>query len=156
MRFLRSKLQTTALILASALALTGCSWQSVRPEQALDGAGGGAVSFVNRVWQVENSSGVAPGTLYVFLSEGTLLITSANSTPLLGTWKYEGGELTMVEEGRPYKTDILQLSADEFRIRSNNPGEPVEVRLVPAKPDALRCRKSVRLTDRLRTAGHGS
>jgi hypothetical protein len=84
------------------------------------------------VWQVGSSSSVAPGTLYVFLSEGTLLITSPTSKPLLGTWQYEGGELTMVEAGLPYQVDILQLDASAFRIRSKNPGEPVEMTLVPA------------------------
>ena len=41
--------------------------------------------------------------------------------------------MTLVEEGIPYKVDILRLSRDEFRIRSNNPGEPVEIRFVPAE-----------------------
>jgi hypothetical protein len=81
---------------------------------------------------VSESASVAPGTLYVFLSEGTLVIASPNSKPALGTWKYEGGRLTMVEDGIPYKVDVLKLSQDEFKIRSNNPGEPVEISLVPA------------------------
>jgi hypothetical protein len=84
------------------------------------------------VWRVRESSSVALGTLYVFLSEGTLVITSSNSKPALGRWKYEDGALTMVEEGISYKVDILKLSKDEFRIRNNNPGEPVEITLVPA------------------------
>jgi hypothetical protein len=137
MRLLRTKLRTIALILASGLALTSCSRESVPREQGLDGAGGSSMSFVNRVWQVGSSSSGEPGALYVFLSDGTLLITSAHGTPLLGTWKYEGGGLTMVEEGIPYKVDILKLSGDEFRIRSHNPGEPVEIGFVPAKAGPL-------------------
>lgn len=38
----------------------------------------------------------------------------------------------MVEEGIHYKVDVLKFSKDEFRISSNNPGEPVEITLVPA------------------------
>ena len=38
-----------------------------------------------------------------------------------------------VEEGIPHKTDILRLSAAEFKIRSNNPGQPVETTFVPAR-----------------------
>ena len=90
-------------------------------------------TFINRVWRVTESPSVARGTLYVFLSDGTLLITSEQSTPMVGTWKHEGGILTMVEESIPYKVDILNLSADEFRIRSHNPGGAVELRLVPAQ-----------------------
>lgn len=89
-------------------------------------------SFINKVWRVSESSAVARGTLYVFLSDGTLLITSEHSKPALGTWRYAGGVLTMVEESIPYKVDILNLSANEFRIRSNNPGGAVEIRMVRA------------------------
>lgn len=89
-------------------------------------------TFVNRVWQVAESTAVARGQLYVFLSEGTLVVASTTGTPALGTWKREGDGLTMVEEGRPYRVDILALTDTEFRIRSHNPGEPVDIRLVPA------------------------
>ncbi len=135
MRLPKSKPRAITLILASGLALTGCSREGTPREQGHDGGlGGGALSFVNRVWEVESSSSVAPGTLYVFLSDGTLLITSAHGTPLLGSWRYAGRELTMIEEGRPYKVAILQSSAGEFRIRITNPGEPVEIGFVPASP----------------------
>lgn len=119
-----------ALVLASSALLVGCSREAVQKEP--DRVTDSPVSFVNRVWQAADSSDVAPGTIYVFLSEGTLIITSARERPMVGTWKQEGGGLTMVEEGIPYKIDILRLSADEFRIRSNNPGGSAEIRLVPA------------------------
>ena len=89
-------------------------------------------TFINKVWRVSESSAVARGTLYAFLSDGTLLITSEHSKPALGTWTHAGGVLTMVEESIPYKVDILNLSAAEFRIRSHNPGGAVEIRMVPA------------------------
>jgi hypothetical protein len=121
-----------ALVLASSALSVGCSREAVQKERPAERVTESPVSFVNKVWQADDSSGVAPGTIYVFLSEGTLLITSAREKPMLGTWKQEGGGLTMVEEGLPYKVDVLRLSADEFRIRSNNPGGAVETRLVPA------------------------
>ena len=86
-------------------------------------------AFVNRVWEVASSTGVATGTLYVFLSEGTLVIASPNSKPSLGSWTFKEGELTMVEESIPYRVDILSLDEHELAIRSNNPGAPVEIRL---------------------------
>ena len=88
--------------------------------------------FINKVWQVHASSAVAPGALCVFLSEGTLVITSSNGTPMVGKWQRQDGQLTMVEEGLAYPTDILELTPDRFRIRSHNPGEPVDIDLVPA------------------------
>jgi hypothetical protein len=121
-----------AFVAAASLFPHSCSERTAPAERRSGETADAAVSFVNKVWRVSNSSGVAPGTLYVFLSEGTLVITSPNSKPALGTWKYEGGALTMVEEGILYKVDILNLSEDKFRIRSNNPGDPVEITLVPA------------------------
>lgn len=91
--------------------------------------------FVNRVWRVAESSTVAPGQLYVFLSEGTLVVASGGGTPALGRWSRTAEGLTMVEEGLSYRTDIVSLTADEFRIRSHNPGQPVDIRLVPADRD---------------------
>jgi hypothetical protein len=121
-----------AFLGAASLLLFSCSERPPSTERRSGETTDAAVSFVDKVWRVSESSGVAAGTLYVFLSEGTLVITSPNSKPALERWKYEGGALTMVEEGIPYKVDILKLTKDEFRIRSNNPGEPVEVTLVPA------------------------
>jgi hypothetical protein len=134
-----------AFVMMAGLVLSGCTQQPTTSERTTpttsptamerrsDETKDAAVSFVNKVWRVRESSGVAPRQLYAFLSEGTLVMASPNGKPALGTWKYEGGALTMVEEGIPYKTDILKLSKDEFRIRSNNPGGAVEITLVPAE-----------------------
>ena len=89
-------------------------------------------SFVNRVWSVQSSNTVAPGQLYVFLSEGTLVIASPNGKPALGSWKQQSGTFTMVEEGLEYPVEILELRQDRFRIRMKNPGEAVEMTLVIA------------------------
>ena len=78
------------------------------------------------------SNGVAPGQLYVFLSEGTLVIASPNGKPALGRWKQEGRSFTMIEEGIGYPVEILELTHDRLRIRMKNPGEPVEMTLVNA------------------------
>lgn len=81
---------------------------------------------------MRESTSVAAGTLYVFLADGTLVITATTGKPALGRWSARGDVLTMVEEGIPYEVDVLELSADEFTIRSHNPGEPVVITLVPA------------------------
>ncbi|MEO6462391.1 MAG: hypothetical protein ABIP29_04895, partial [Candidatus Eisenbacteria bacterium] len=88
--------------------------------------------FVNRVWRVSASNAVAAGTHYVFLAESTLVIDGPGGTPAVGTWRRDGEGLVMVEEGIAYPTDILELTGERFRIRSNNPGQPVEITLVPA------------------------
>lgn len=84
--------------------------------------------FVNRVWQVAEPGPVAVGDLRVFLSDGTLAMASPNARPALGSWTYEAGRMTIVEEGQRYPTDILELTADTFQIRMHSPGEPIVIR----------------------------
>lgn len=137
------------LILAGALAAcgTGGSSGARRPPEAAPAATAApevhipapatAVDqpppFANRVWKVAASSGVERGTLYVFLGDGTLLITSSHGTPSLGRWEAAGKGLTLVEEGQRYPTEVLALTADTFGIRVRSPGTPLEITLVPAK-----------------------
>lgn len=85
------------------------------------------------MWEVSLSTGVAPGTLYAFLSDGTLVITSPNSKAAFGAWTYENGQLTMIKEAQAYKTDILTLTHDELRLKSHNPGGSIEMVLTPAR-----------------------
>jgi heat shock protein HslJ len=89
--------------------------------------------FVNRVWAVVESRQVAVGDLHTFLSDGTLVMTSSRATPEFGTWRHDGDSLTIVEDGREYPTDILELTEQSFRIRVNGPGEPVEILFAPAE-----------------------
>lgn len=121
-----------AIALTSLLVVGGCSTPAPAPAPQAD-ASHDSVGFINRVWRVRSSTAVAPGTIYVFVSDGTLLITSPGNTPAVGRWTRQGKVFTMIEEGIPYPTDILHLSRDEFRIRSHNPGQPVETTLQPAE-----------------------
>ena len=96
--------------------------------------------FINRVWQVRASSAVEVGTLYTFLSGGTLVIASPHGTPSLGSWSYARDTLTLVEEGLSHPADVLTLAPGEFRIRVRSPGPPVDITLTPAEippPDEM-------------------
>lgn len=93
--------------------------------------------FADRVWKVSASNGVQTGSTYAFLRNGTLVVDSPAGSPMYGSWSYEGGKLTMSEQGQSYPTDILQLDAATFRIRSHNPGQAVDITLVPAPDEAL-------------------
>lgn len=128
--FMRGTLGPTLLL----MLLVGCVTQVPPTDTASDSATTTApATFVNRVWKVGSSNAVAPGQLYVFLSEGTLVIASTTGTPALGTWAQSGDSLTMVEEGISYPVDVLKLDANEFVIRMNSPGTPVDITLVPAE-----------------------
>lgn len=123
-----------ALVLAAACSET--SDTAVRLPAAAQQLAG-KPGFVNKVWEVSLSTGVAPGMRYVFLSDGTLVMTAPNSKAAFGAWTWKDSALTMIEDSQEYKIDILGLSSDEFRIRSNNPGGSVEISMVPAKSAPL-------------------
>lgn len=125
--------KATTCLATVLFTMLGCSEPETKQERDLTAQPKEPASFVNRVWRVAESSSVSPGQMYVFLSEGTLVVASPNGKPTLGTWNGKGDALTMVEEGIPYKVDILGLTKTEFRIKSHNPGESVEIRLVPAE-----------------------
>jgi len=121
-----------ATCLVTALFITlGCS-PPENPQERVTPQAQEPATFVNRVWRVAESTGMSPGQLVVFLSEGTLVFASPNDKPAFGTWRNDGESLTMIEEGLPHKVKIVGLSKTEFRIRSHNPGGVVETRFVPA------------------------
>jgi hypothetical protein len=116
----------TALFVA--LLMSACSQPQSPATQAAATApqvAAPALTFINKVWQ-------APGMFYVFMSDGTLVMTSPTATPAFGRWTQENGQLTMIEEGISYPTDVLELTANTFKIRSHNPGEPVEIAMTLA------------------------
>lgn len=98
-------------------------------------------AFLNKVWKLAPSSDSQSDQLYVFLSDGTLLVSASNSKPALGRWEIREGALFMVEEGISYQTDITALSQDELKLGSHNPGGIREITLRPAEqplPEALK------------------
>ena len=132
-----------AMIVVSLLALVACEKKDGPPAAAAPAAEPAAVaasipadleaSFVNKVWVVSESKQVAPGEIRVFLSDGTLVMASPHAKPAFGGWRYDGGHLTITEEGRDYPVDIIALSESAFRIRMHSPGEPVEILFAPAE-----------------------
>lgn len=107
------------------------AWPAAGPEASA--AVGGARStepwrgFVNRVWRVSRSNTVEAGTLYAFLGDGTLVITSPNGTPGVGRWSFDGQRFRIVEMGRPYPVTMNEQGPDGFAMRVEGPGEPVEI-----------------------------
>lgn len=120
-----------ALRLAAILLLAACS----PPRPTADRASGAVVNtvpaFANRVWKVSRSSGIEPGALYLFLSDGALLIASSHGTPLVGRWTYAKDTLTLVEEGIPHRATVQRLTGGEFTIRFQDRGAPLEITFAP-------------------------
>jgi hypothetical protein len=126
-----------ALSLAAGLLLQACSRPSPPVEKAsaapADAAAAtpeSAPAFVSKLWKVSRSSGVEPGTLYVFFADGTLLITSSHGTPALGRWEYAGDTLTLIEEGTHHPATVQRLQADTFAITLRGGGAPLDITFV--------------------------
>lgn len=84
-------------------------------------------SFVNRVWRVTSSPTVSPGSLYAFLSDGTLVVTSPSTKAVLGMWTYKGNILLLIHSGVPLYADIVKLDAMELQIKTKAPANPIEI-----------------------------
>ena len=123
-RWRLSRIATLTLL----AALSGCG----RREPAPAPAEPVPPPFVNTVWEVSRSSAATPGSLYAFLSDTTLVLTSPDGISTLGSWHYRDGGLTMIEKGRTYPVDIVAHTADSLAIVIRGPGAPVTATLIPA------------------------
>jgi len=74
-----------------------------------------------RIWKVTKApSEPAPGSIYIFLTNGTLLETSCVETYRIATWttdKNKPSLLHVVEDGRPAFTAVItELSGDAMQL----------------------------------------
>ena len=94
----------------------------------------GAGPLVNTVWRV-TSGNRAPGTLFVFLSNGTLVMTSCVEVYRLATWRAETTDRLTIVEDPPvqYTADMLALSQNSLSLRLNLRSEQVDLTLEAAQ-----------------------
>jgi hypothetical protein len=90
--------------------------------------------LANTVWRV-TSGNRAPGTLFIFLSNGTLMMTSCVEIYRLARWRAETMDrLTIVEDVTvQYTADIQALSEDRLSLRLNLRSEQVDLTLEAAQ-----------------------
>jgi hypothetical protein len=87
-----------------------------------------AASLLNRAWQSEDAV-PAPGTLRVFLEDGTLLMTSCGEVYRLARWEVtEDGRLSWLEDGARVEAGILQQTPDTLVLELELGTERVEQR----------------------------
>ena len=136
---MKHRIDGALLFVALVVVLAGCAPQPAAEappaatiETPAPAAPAAEPTFVDRVWQVASSPQIPPGAHYTFHSDGKLEITSTGNTPLVGAWARTDSGLTMTEDGITYPVDVLELTADRFKIRMHNPGEPVEIEFAPA------------------------
>ena len=89
---------------------------------------------MNTVWRVAAPTNRAPGSFYVFLADGTLVMTSCVETYRLATWKrVDEDTLTIVEDrATRYDADIAQPNDRELRLQLKLVSETVNLALTRA------------------------
>jgi hypothetical protein len=71
-------------------------------------------SFVNRAW-VAADAGAAPGSMRVFLEDGTLLMTSCAEVYRLARWEVmQDGRLSWSEDGARIDANVVRQNADSL------------------------------------------
>ena len=103
------------------------------PPAAAPGIAAGPL--VGTVWRIASPTGRPFGSFYIFLPNGTLVMTSCVETYRLATWQTEGTDrLTIAEDPTvSYTADILALSENSLRLRLNLRSEQVEIAFDPAQ-----------------------
>lgn len=73
--------------------------------------------FVGKAWAGQDPQ-APPGTLRIFLPDGTLVMDSCFETYRLAEWRMApGGRMVIVEEGVEIPAEILSASGSELKLR---------------------------------------
>ena len=101
--------------------------------------------LVSTVWRITSPTGRPLGSFYIFLPNGTLVMTSCVETYRLATWRAESTDRLTIVEDPPvqYTADIQALSENRLNLRLNLRSEQVDLTLEAAQapfvcPDLLR------------------
>jgi len=91
--------------------------------------------LMSTVWRITSPAGRPLGSFYLFLPNGTLVMTSCVETYRLATWRAEGTDKLAIAEDPTvsYTADILALSEDGLSLRLNLRSEQVELTFEPAQ-----------------------
>jgi hypothetical protein len=86
--------------------------------------------LTDKVWLV-TAQGRAPGSLYIFLADGTLMMTSCVETYRLATWQLQGDDRLLVTEDptTSYIVRVVDLGGRDLRLRLEFVGENVDLEL---------------------------
>jgi hypothetical protein len=87
--------------------------------------------YTNRVWRIVSPTGRAPGSFYIFLTDGTLVMTSCVETYRLATWRdMAPGRITIVEDPvTTYDAEILRADNARLDLRLHLKQDVLDLRL---------------------------
>ena len=103
-------------IAAVAILAAACGAPSALPPAAAP-APAAPRTFVGKVW-LSTDSAAAPGTLRIFLADGTLVMDSCFETYRLARWEaLDGGRVAWQEDSARIEADVDETTAGELRLR---------------------------------------
>lgn len=147
------KIPFHALLLA-AMALAGCSPSGSPPNPALPTAGPALSQasaqpapaaperkalLLKHVWELRSPEGRPPRSIYVFLPDGSLLMTSCVETYRIARWQMDGEHRIQIDEDSQtrYLADILELDDSSLRLKLNLISEELELGFRKAEPQTV-------------------
>ena len=128
-------MDTKAAIIA-LMSVWGVSAATCLPTQAeetaLEDEGDSDNPLLNKVW-VQQGESASPGTMQIFLADGTLVSDSCWETYRLSKWQQVSDTAIYWEEdGMTINADISSLTADELVLSLKLGSDVVEQRFAPA------------------------
>jgi hypothetical protein len=90
---------------------------------------------VNKAWWLRAPQGAHPiGTMYIFLSDGSLLMTSCRETYRLATWRPASRGRITIEEDAAVRYDAIveEVNPRELHVRLILKNEELNYALEPA------------------------
>lgn len=128
-------MDTKAAIIA-LMSVWGVSAATCLPSQAeetaLEDEGDTDNPLLNKVW-VQQGETASPGTMQIFLADGTLVSDSCWETYRLSKWQQVSETaISWEEDGMTINADISSLTADELVLSLKLGSDVVEQRFAPA------------------------
>jgi hypothetical protein len=103
------------VVAVAVLMLVACSAPSAPPPTGT--SSGSTRSFVGRTW-LSTDPGAAPGTLRIFLADGTLVMDSCFETYRLARWEaLDGSRIAWQEDTARIEAEVDDGTAGELRLR---------------------------------------
>ena len=113
--------------------LPSLAQDSVDTSDTAEDAGDDDNPLLNKVWVRDQDDSASPGSMQIFLSDGTLVTDSCWETYRLSKWQQVSEtSISWEEDGMTINADISSLTADELVLSLKLGSDVQEQRFVPA------------------------
>lgn len=95
--------------------------------------------LLSHIWELTSPAGRPPRSIYVFLPDGSLLITSCVETYRIASWKLDAGKQIEISEDAQtrYMAAITELTDSTLKLKLNLISEEIELGFRKAEPQTV-------------------